>query len=192
MTEGGFGFHGIWQNLIQYIDGLDIERVKQKAGIKSPAAAPAGARPRAGDKAVCRPPATVPPGDVIRMAHVLPQAIPSFRGPSMRTVFALLASFMHPLFYQELYPVISKWSPEYFVSKDTPPIFIENEWGLTRPENIAEANYRTHSPVWGIGLKKYVEARGVTCYQKYPGLKPEKYQDIWDFLIRRLQPTTKE
>jgi protein tyrosine phosphatase (PTP) superfamily phosphohydrolase (DUF442 family) len=60
MTEGGFGFHGIWQNLIQYIDGLDIERVKQKAGIKSPAAAPAGARPRAGDKAVRRPPATVP------------------------------------------------------------------------------------------------------------------------------------
>jgi acetyl esterase/lipase len=94
--------------------------------------------------------------------------------------------------YHELYPVISKWSPEYFVGKNTPPIFIENEWGLTRPENIAEANYRTHSPLWGIGLKKYVEARGVTCYQKYPGLKPEKYKDIWDFLVRRLQPTAKQ
>jgi len=38
MKEGGFGFHGVWQNLIQYINGLDIERIKQKAGIKSPAA----------------------------------------------------------------------------------------------------------------------------------------------------------
>jgi protein tyrosine phosphatase (PTP) superfamily phosphohydrolase (DUF442 family) len=38
MKEGGFGFHGVWQNLIRYIDGLDIERIKQKAGIKSPAA----------------------------------------------------------------------------------------------------------------------------------------------------------
>jgi protein tyrosine phosphatase (PTP) superfamily phosphohydrolase (DUF442 family) len=38
MQEGGFGFHGVWQNLIRYVDGLDIERIKQKAGIKSPGA----------------------------------------------------------------------------------------------------------------------------------------------------------
>jgi protein tyrosine phosphatase (PTP) superfamily phosphohydrolase (DUF442 family) len=38
MQEGGFGFHEVWQNLIQYIKGLDIERIKQKAGIKSTAA----------------------------------------------------------------------------------------------------------------------------------------------------------
>jgi hypothetical protein len=93
--------------------------------------------------------------------------------------------------YEELRPVISRWSPEYSVTKETPPLFIENEWGLTRPENVAEANYRTHSPLWGIGLKKYAEARGATCYQKYPGLKPEKYQDIWDFLIQRLQPASR-
>ncbi len=39
MTEGAFNFHGVWQNLIRYINGLDIERVKTKAGIKSPAKA---------------------------------------------------------------------------------------------------------------------------------------------------------
>jgi protein tyrosine/serine phosphatase len=33
MTEGGFGFHGIWENLIQWINGLDIDRIKKKAGI---------------------------------------------------------------------------------------------------------------------------------------------------------------
>ena len=34
MVQGGFGFHGIWENLIQWIDGLDIERIKKRAGIR--------------------------------------------------------------------------------------------------------------------------------------------------------------
>jgi len=34
MTEGGFGFHGIWQNLIQWMNGLDVDGIKKKAGIK--------------------------------------------------------------------------------------------------------------------------------------------------------------
>jgi protein tyrosine/serine phosphatase len=34
MTQGGFGFHGIWENLIRWINGLDIEEIKKKAGIR--------------------------------------------------------------------------------------------------------------------------------------------------------------
>lgn len=34
MTLGGFGFHGIWNNLIRWINELDIEAIKEKAGIK--------------------------------------------------------------------------------------------------------------------------------------------------------------
>jgi protein tyrosine phosphatase (PTP) superfamily phosphohydrolase (DUF442 family) len=34
MVQGGFGFHGIWENLIQWIDGLDIEKIKKRAGIR--------------------------------------------------------------------------------------------------------------------------------------------------------------
>jgi protein tyrosine phosphatase (PTP) superfamily phosphohydrolase (DUF442 family) len=34
MTEGGFGFHGIWDNLIQWINALDIEGIKKRAGVK--------------------------------------------------------------------------------------------------------------------------------------------------------------
>jgi protein tyrosine/serine phosphatase len=33
MTGGGFGFHEVWQNLLHYINAVDIERVKKKAGI---------------------------------------------------------------------------------------------------------------------------------------------------------------
>lgn len=34
MTKGNFGFHGVWQNLIGFIENLDIEMIKKKAGVK--------------------------------------------------------------------------------------------------------------------------------------------------------------
>jgi protein tyrosine/serine phosphatase len=33
MTKGSFGFHEIWANLVDYIRNLDIEKIKQEAGI---------------------------------------------------------------------------------------------------------------------------------------------------------------
>jgi protein tyrosine/serine phosphatase len=33
MTKGEFGFYSMWQNLIDYIRGLDIQKIKQQAGI---------------------------------------------------------------------------------------------------------------------------------------------------------------
>jgi protein tyrosine phosphatase (PTP) superfamily phosphohydrolase (DUF442 family) len=39
MRDGGYGFYGVWQDLVQFIDGLDIEKIKREAGIKSPAPA---------------------------------------------------------------------------------------------------------------------------------------------------------
>jgi protein tyrosine/serine phosphatase len=34
MTEGGYGFHSIWTNLADFIRALNIEEIKQKAGLK--------------------------------------------------------------------------------------------------------------------------------------------------------------
>jgi protein tyrosine phosphatase (PTP) superfamily phosphohydrolase (DUF442 family) len=34
MTKGGFGFHALFANLPAYIRGLDIEKIKQQAGLK--------------------------------------------------------------------------------------------------------------------------------------------------------------
>jgi len=31
MTQGGFGFHSIWNNLVKYIEKLDTQEIKQKA-----------------------------------------------------------------------------------------------------------------------------------------------------------------
>jgi len=33
MTEGGFGFHGAWWNLVTFFERLDIEEVKRRAGL---------------------------------------------------------------------------------------------------------------------------------------------------------------
>ena len=34
MTDGGFGYHAIWKNLIEYLNKLDIEALRKKAGIR--------------------------------------------------------------------------------------------------------------------------------------------------------------
>ena len=34
MTQGGFGFHPLWQNLIDYIRKLDVEKIQKQAGIE--------------------------------------------------------------------------------------------------------------------------------------------------------------
>ncbi|BAV32398.1 protein tyrosine phosphatase [Sulfuricaulis limicola] len=35
MTEGGFGFHEVWSNLPEWIQELDVEKIKKDAGIKT-------------------------------------------------------------------------------------------------------------------------------------------------------------
>lgn len=33
MTEGNYGFHGIWENLIDYIQNMDVDAMRRKAGL---------------------------------------------------------------------------------------------------------------------------------------------------------------
>ncbi len=44
MTQGGYGFHWEWQNLLHYLRNVDIEKIRRAAGIKSPS--PSSAAPR--------------------------------------------------------------------------------------------------------------------------------------------------
>lgn len=87
----------------------------------------------------------------------------------------------------ELLPIIARWSPDHLLHRGTPPLYFENEWGLTQPEGITETNYKVHSPAWGLGFQKLAHAAGVVCHVKYPGHPTEKYQDIWDFIVQELK-----
>jgi protein tyrosine/serine phosphatase len=35
MTDGDFGYHTMWRNLIRYLNALDVNALKRKAGLKS-------------------------------------------------------------------------------------------------------------------------------------------------------------
>ncbi len=87
----------------------------------------------------------------------------------------------------ELLPIIAKWSPDALLHRGTPPIYFENEWGLTKPDGITETNYKVHSPAWAVGFQKLAQKAGVVCHVKYPGHPTEKYQDIWDFIVQELK-----
>ena len=87
----------------------------------------------------------------------------------------------------ELLPIISKWSPDALLHAGTPPLYFENEWGLTQPDSVTEANYKVHSPAWGVGFQKLAQQANVVCHVKYPGHPTEKYQDIWDFIVQELK-----
>jgi protein tyrosine/serine phosphatase len=45
MTEGGYGFHSIWQDLVDYVREVDVERLRTEAGLSKATKAPAEARP---------------------------------------------------------------------------------------------------------------------------------------------------
>ncbi len=86
-----------------------------------------------------------------------------------------------------LQPVIAKWSPDALLHKGAPPLYFENNWGLTRPEKVGEMDYKVHSPAWSLGFQKLAKKAGVVCYVKYPGHPSEKYKDTWDFIARELK-----
>jgi hypothetical protein len=88
--------------------------------------------------------------------------------------------------HDQLLPVISRWSPEYLLTKDAPPMYWEYDYGLTKPAGITEMGYLTHSPRTGLGFQKMCEKLGVTCYVQFPGHPSEKFTNVWDFLVRQL------
>jgi hypothetical protein len=77
------------------------------------------------------------------------------------------------------------------VNKLSAPIYFENEWGLTKPNDITQANYDVHNPRSGLGFQKIAQERGAACYAKYPGHPTEGYADIWDFVRQQLGVASK-
>jgi len=88
---------------------------------------------------------------------------------------------------EELLPVIRKWSPDALLNPGAAPIYFENEWGLKKPDDIEEGNYKVHSPAWAVGFQKLAEKVGATVNVKYPGHPTEKFKDIWNFIAQELK-----
>jgi len=92
--------------------------------------------------------------------------------------------------YDELTPFIRAWSPDALVNKGAAPVYFENNWALTQPEGVTEADYKVHSPAWALGFQKLAQQAGAVCSVKYPDHPTEKYRDIWDFIVQSLKAPT--
>lgn len=88
---------------------------------------------------------------------------------------------------EELLPEIRKWSSEHLFHAGSAPIYFENNWGLTQPANVTEADYKVHSPAWGVGYQQLARKAGVTCHLKYPDHPTDGFADIWDFIAKTLK-----
>ena len=89
----------------------------------------------------------------------------------------------------ELLPILKKWSPDYLLHKDAAPMFFENEWGLTKPDDIGQNNYDVHSPRWALGFQALAVDAGAKCAVRFPGHPADEVaKDIWDFVAKNLRP----
>jgi hypothetical protein len=88
----------------------------------------------------------------------------------------------------ELLPILKKWSPDDLLHTDAAPMFFENEWGLTKPDEITQNNQDVHSPAWALGFQKLALSAGAECHFRFPDHPADDpVKDIWDFVARRLQ-----
>ena len=87
---------------------------------------------------------------------------------------------------EELLPKIKQWSPDWLVCKDSPPIYLQFNFGLTKPDKVKEMGYFIHSPQWGLAFQKLAQQRRATCYVGFPDHPSEKYKDLWDFFLKEL------
>jgi hypothetical protein len=92
---------------------------------------------------------------------------------------------------EELLPKIKQWSPDWLLSRDSPPIYLHFAYGLTKPDNVKADPYFIHSPKWGLGFQKLAREQGATCYVDFPGHPSEKYSDLWDFMLKQLTSAPK-
>jgi len=71
--------------------------------------------------------------------------------------------------------------------KDAAPMYFENNWGLTRPADVKEMDYKVHSPAWGLGFQKLAQQAGAVCLLKFPDHPTDGYADIWAFIVTQLK-----
>jgi acetyl esterase/lipase len=81
---------------------------------------------------------------------------------------------------------IQEYSPYELVSADDPPIF-QNYRGRGIEEAPGETGWKTHSPLFGIGLKRRLDEVGVENYLTYDGKPAEKYGNAAEFFIAKLK-----
>ena len=88
---------------------------------------------------------------------------------------------------EKIMPWIKEYSPIELVSKDDPPIYLDNPNQKTPPVVGQEGPDPTHSAIYGIKLIERTEPLGLEVVLSYPGHQDEKYGSVQKFLIAKLK-----
>ena len=81
---------------------------------------------------------------------------------------------------------IQAFSPYSLASADDPPVYLEfPRRGLEPMPN--ERGWNTHSPLFGVNLKKKLDELGVECHLVYKGHRDPKYANMTQFFIDKLK-----
>lgn len=81
---------------------------------------------------------------------------------------------------------VKEYSPYELADADDPAIYMDYfPRGLEPAPN--EKGWATHSPLFGIGLKKRLDELGVECYLRYKDKPSAKYDDLVDFMVQKLK-----
>jgi len=85
-------------------------------------------------------------------------------------------------------PEIQKYSPDWLLTKDAPPIYFVFGLPLPAPNTTPwpHSDALVHCPLWGVGFQKLAKEKGATCYLQYPGHPAEKYHGGADFILQQL------
>jgi len=85
-------------------------------------------------------------------------------------------------------PEIQKYSPDWLLTSDAPPIYFSFGLLLPAPNTTPwpSSDALVHCPLWGVGFQKLAQEKGVACYVQYPGHPAEKYHGGVDFVLQQL------
>jgi acetyl esterase/lipase len=84
-------------------------------------------------------------------------------------------------------PVIKSYSPEWLMTKETPPIYFSYSQPPPAPGTTPPSSALVHSPLWAIGFMKMAQEIGVKCYLQYPGHPVPEYKGgASEFILREL------
>lgn len=91
---------------------------------------------------------------------------------------------------EKVLPWIEEYSPNRWVSKDDPPLFLDYPNQKAAPEIGKEEADPTHSALYGTELAKQCEPLGVECIVNYPQKRDSRYDSIRGFLLAHLKPAS--
>ena len=81
---------------------------------------------------------------------------------------------------------VQEFSPWALVKPDAPPAYLEYP-GLPLDPKLGETGWQTHSPRFGLQLKKKMDTLGIECHFTCADVKDGDYPGMIAFFVKKLK-----